>query len=341
MSDITARLQGLSGLRKAAIVLITLGEDLSVGVLKHLQRDEIEALTLEIARVKAVSPDLREGVLGEFSELEGAHEAITGGGFEYVKKILNSALGTDSASEIISRLVNRLQVRPFDTVKAADPTQLLQLLQNEHPQTIALVLAHLPSDRAAVVLSGLPPKMQAQVAMRVVNMDSASPEAMREVDSMLQTRIAATGSQDFDKVGGASALAEMLNRSDRATEKAILEALTENDPETAEEVKKQLFVFEDIVNLGKRDIQLVLREVDGKDLALALKGAGENVRKIMFENMSERAGQSLREEMQYMGPVRLRDVEAAQQQIVSIFRSLEEMGEIVLSRGGEENEVVL
>lgn len=330
----------LPALRKASVVLISLGQELSANVLKHLNRDEIELLTLEIARIKHVPPDLRDAVLAEFSQMIVAQECIIEGGIEYAQSILQEALGKETAGEIISRLVTMLQVQPFDSVKGVDPTQLLQLLQNEHPQTIALVLAHLPPEASAAVLSGLVPKLQAQVAMRIVGMDRASPEVVREVESMLRARISATGTQDFDKAGGASTLADILNRADRSTERAILDDLMENSPEIADEVKKRLFVFEDIITLGRRDIQLVLREVDGKDLALALKGAQENVRGVIFENMSERASQSLREEMEFMGPVRLRDVEAAQQKIVSVIRALEEAGEVVISRG-EENETII
>jgi len=330
----------LPAVRKASIVLISLGQELSANVLKHLSRDEIETLTLEIARIKHVSPDLRDAVLAEFSQMIVAQECIIEGGIEYAQGVLQQALGKETASEIISRLVTMLQVQPFDSVKSVDPTQLLQLLQNEHPQTIALVLAHLPPETSAMVLSGLPQKLQAQVAMRIVGMDRASPEVVREVEGILQARITATGTQDFDKAGGPSTLADILNCADRTTERSILDDLMENNPEVAEEVKKRLFVFEDIITLGRRDIQLVLREVDGKDLALALKGAPENVRSVIYENMSERAAQSLREEMEFMGAVRLRDVEAAQQKIVSVIRALEEAGEVVISRG-EENETII
>jgi len=330
----------LTGLRKASVALIALGQDLSANVLKHMNRDEIETLTLEIARVKHVPADLRDAVLSELSQMVVAQQCIVEGGIEYAQGVLQQALGKDTAGEIISRLVSMLQVQPFDSVKGVDTTQLLQLLQIEHPQTIALVLSHLPSERAAAVLSGLPSEMQTQVAMRIVGMDRASPDVVREVEGMLQSRISATGGQDFDKAGGPATLADILNRADRSTERAILDDLMENNPEVAEEVKKRLFVFEDITTLNRRDIQLVLREVDGKDLALALKGAPENVRAVIFENMSERASQSLREEMEFMGPVRLRDVETAQQKIVSVIRALEESGEIVIARG-EENETII
>ncbi len=269
-----------------------------------------------------------------------AQECIAEGGIEYAQRILQQALGPESATDVISRMTTMLQVQPFDAVKSVDPAQLLRLLRNEHPQTIALVLAHLPAERAAIILSGLDAPLQTQVAMRIVNLEHASPEVVREVESILQSRLATTGSQNLEPVGGVAALAEILNRADRSTERAVLDELAARNPEVAAAVKQRLFVFEDLVTLGRRDIQLVLREVDGKDLALALKGAPENVRAILFENMSERAADALREEMEFMGPVRLRDVEAAQQKIVGVVRSLEEAGEIVISRGEQDDTLI-
>ncbi len=330
----------LTGLRKASVVLITLGPDLSSEVLRHLNRDEIEQITLEIARIRHVSADVREAVLAEFNQIVVAQECIAEGGIEYAQRILQQALGPESATDVISRMTTMLQVQPFDAVKSVDPAQLLRLLRNEHPQTIALVLAHLPAERAAIILSGLDAPLQTQVAMRIVNLEHASPEVVREVESILQSRLATTGSQNLEPVGGVAALAEILNRADRSTERAVLDELAARNPEVAAAVKQRLFVFEDLVTLGRRDIQLVLREVDGKDLALALKGAPENVRAILFENMSERAADALREEMEFMGPVRLRDVEAAQQKIAGVVRSLEEAGEIVISRGEQDDTLI-
>lgn len=327
---------GLSGLRKASVVLIALGPDLSAGVLRHLKRDEIERITLEIARVRHVSPEVRDAVLAEFSQMIVAQESIAEGGIEYAQQILQQALGPESATDVISRLMALLELQPFESLKDAEPAHLLQLLRNEHPQTIALVLAHLPPDRAGAVLSGLPAALQAQVAMRIASLDQASPEAVREVEAMLQARLSGAGPQGAGLRGGAGVLAEILTRADRSTERAVLEEMKAHTPEMADEVKKHLFVFEDMATLGRRDVQLVLREVDGKDLALALKGAPDDVRAIVFENMSERAAQALREDMEFLGPVRLRDVEAAQQRIVGVIRTLEEAGEIVIRRGEDD-----
>ena len=254
----------LTGLRKASVVLITLGPDLSSEVLRHLNRDEIEQITLEIARIRHVSADVREAVLAEFNQMVVAQECIAEGGIEYAQRILQQALGPESATDVISRMTTMLQVQPFDAVKSVDPAQLLRLLRNEHPQTIALVLAHLPAERAAIILSGLDAPLQTQVAMRIVNLEHASPEVVREVESILQSRLATTGSQNLEPVGGVAALAEILNRADRSTERAVLDELAARNPEVAAAVKQRLFVFEDLVTLGRRDIQLVLREVDGR-----------------------------------------------------------------------------
>jgi flagellar motor switch protein FliG len=330
----------LTGKQKAAILLISLGPELSAQVLKHMNEEEVEQLTLEIANIRKISPEERDEVYQEFYQMCVAHEYITQGGIEYAKELLEKAFGPQKSAEIIARLTATLQVRPFDFIRKADPNQLLNFIQNEHPQTIALIIAYLDPEQAAAVLSALPPELQVDVARRVALMDRTSPEIIKEVERVLERKLSSVVLQDYTSAGGVKSLVEVLNRVDRATEKTIIESLEVQDPELAEEVKKLMFVFEDIVYLDDRAVQLVLREVDSHDLALALKGAGEEVRAKIEKNMSKRAAQILREEIEYMGPVRLRDVEDAQQRIVAVIRKLEEQGQIIISRGGREEIIV-
>ncbi len=330
----------LTGRQKAAILLISLGPELSAQIFKHLQEEEIEQLTLEIANIRKVPPEKRDEIFQEFYQMCIANEYISQGGIEYARELLEKALGAQKAAEIIGRLTASLQVRPFDFVRKADPGQLLNFIQGEHPQTIALILAYLDPEKAAAVLSALPPERQVDVARRLAVMDRTSPEVLKEVERVLERKLSSVLTQDYTSAGGVKSLVEILNRADRATEKTILEALEVQDPELAEEVKKLMFVFEDIVHLDDRAVQLVLREVDSHDLALALKGAGEEVMAKIERNMSKRAAQILKEDIEYMGPVRLRDVEEAQQRIVAVIRRLEEQGQIVIARGGREEIIV-
>ncbi|HAA90237.1 MAG: Flagellar motor switch protein FliG [Thermoanaerobacterales bacterium 50_218] len=330
----------LTGKQKAAILLISLGPELSAQVLKHMNEDEVEQLTLEIANIRKIPPEERDEVCQEFYQMCVAHEYITQGGIEYAKELLEKAFGPQKSAEIIARLTATLQVRPFDFIRKADPNQLLNFIQNEHPQTIALIIAYLDPEQAAAVLSALPPELQVDVARRVALMDRTSPEIIKEVERVLERKLSSVVLQDYTSAGGVKSLVEVLNRVDRATEKTIIESLEVQDPELAEEIKKLMFVFEDIVYLDDRAVQLVLREVDSHDLALALKGAGEEVRAKIEKNMSKRAAQILREDIEYMGPVRLRDVEDAQQRIVAVIRKLEEQGQIIISRGGREEIIV-
>ncbi len=330
----------LTGKQKAAILLISLGPEVSAQIFKHLQEEEIEQLTLEIANIRKVPPEKRDEVFQEFYQMCLANEYITQGGINYAREILEKALGAQKAAEIINRLTASLQVRPFDFIRKADPSQLLNFLQGEHPQTIALILAYMDPEQAASVLSALPAESQAEVARRLALMDRTSPEILREVEKVLERKLSTVVTQDYTKAGGINSLVEILNRVDRATEKTIIETLEIQDPELAEEVKKRMFVFEDIVKLDDRAVQLVLREVDSHDLALALKGASEEVMKKIENNISKRAAQMLREDIEYMGPVRLRDVEDAQQRIVAVIRRLEEQGQIFITRGGRDEIIV-
>ncbi|MGZ0085244.1 flagellar motor switch protein FliG [Caldibacillus thermoamylovorans] len=331
---------GLTGRQKAAILLISLGPDVSASVYKHLSEDDIEKLTLEISNVRQVTADQKEEVLEEFRQLAVAQDYIAQGGIAYAKEVLEKALGPDKAMNIIHRLTSALMVRPFDFARKADPMQLLNFIQNEHPQTIALILSYLEPGQAGQILSALPQEMQADVARRIALMDSTSPEIISEVEQILERRLSATFVQDYTQAGGIEAVVEVLNQVDRSTERTILDALEIQDPELAEEIKKRMFVFEDIVTLDNRAIQRVIREVDNNDLMLALKVASEEVKDVVFRNMSSRMAETFKEEMEYMGPVRLRDVEEAQSRIVGIIRRLEEAGEIVIARGGGDDIIV-
>ena len=330
----------LTGRQKAAILLITLGPELSSQIFKHLPDSEVEKLTLEIANIRKVSPEKRDQVFQEFYELALANDYISQGGIDYAKELLEKAYGEEKAAEIIGRLTANLQVRPFDFARKTDPGQLLNFIQYEHPQTIALIMAYLDTEQASAVLSSLPAELQVDVARRLALMESTSPEILREVENILEHKLSTVVTQDYTQAGGVETLVADLNRVDRATEKTIIETLEVQDPELAEEIKKLLFVFEDIVQLDDRAVQLVLRQVDSHDLALALKGSGEEVMNKIKRNISKRAAQMLQEEIDYMGPVRLRDVEEAQQKIVAEIRRLEEQGQIIITRGGRD-EIIL
>jgi len=330
----------LTGKQKSAIFLVTVGPDVAAEIFKHLREDEVEQLTFEIARLEKIEPEDKDKVLMEFQELMMAQEFITQGGIDYAREVLERALGTQRAIDIVNRLTSSLQVRPFDFVRRTDPQHLLNFIQNEHPQTIALILAYLDPQKAADILSQLPSQIQADVAKRIALMDRTSPEVLREVERVLERKISTLASEDFTKAGGIQAIVDILNAVDRGTEKTIIESLEEDEPELAEEIKKRMFVFEDIVLLDDRAIQKVLREVDMQDLAKALKNVDVEVQEKIFKNMSKRAAALLREDMDFMGPLRLKDVEDAQQKIVNVIRKLEEQGEIVIARAGEEEYVV-
>lgn len=332
---------GISGRQKAAILLISLGPELSAKVMKHLKEEEIEQVTLEIAGVRKVSPESKDSVFIEFHQMCVAQQYITQGGIDYAKELLERALGTQKAIDILNKLTATLQVRPFDFVRKTDPSQLLNFIQGEHPQTIALIMAFLHPDQAATILSALPPDRQADVARRIAIMDRTSPDIIREVERVLERKLSSLVIEDYATAGGIETVVEVLNKVDRSTEKTIMETLEIKDPELAEEIKKRMFVFEDLVLLDNRSVQRVLREIDmSKDLPMALKIASEEVKDKVFKNISKRAAENLRENMEYMGPVRLRDVEEAQQKIVNIIRKLEEEGEVIIARGGGDEIIV-
>ncbi|WP_018132563.1 flagellar motor switch protein FliG [Effusibacillus pohliae] len=330
----------LTGRQKAAVLLVSLGPEVSAKVFKHLRDDEIEQLTLEIANIRKIEHAEKAAVLEEFHQICLAKEYISTGGIDYAKEVLEKALGSQKALEIIHRLTASLQVRPFEFARKADPNQILNFIQNEHPQTIALVLAYLEPAQAGMILSSLPQEMQADVARRIALMDSTSPEVVNDVERVLEAKLSQMAVHDFSSGGGIDAIVQVLNGVDRATEKTILEALELQDPELADEIKKRMFVFEDIVLLDNRSIQRVIRDVETSDLQLALKAASEEVREVIFRNMSKRMAETFKQDMEFMGPVRLRDVEEAQQRIVGIIRRLEESGEIVIARGGGDDIIV-
>ncbi|MGD6958676.1 flagellar motor switch protein FliG [Rossellomorea aquimaris] len=334
------REKGLTGKQKAAILLISLGPDVSASVYKHLSEEEIEKLTLEISGVKKVETEAKEDILEEFHHIAIAQDYISQGGIGYAKTVLEKALGSEQALAIINRLTSSLQVKPFDFARRADAAQILNFIQNEHPQTISLILSYLEPQQAGQILSELPQEVQADIARRIAIMDGTSPEVISEVEAILERKLSATVTQDYTQTGGVEAVVEVLNGVDRSTEKTILDALEIQDPELAEEIKKRMFVFEDIVTLDGRSIQRVIRDCDNEDLLLSLKVSSDEVKEVVFRNMSNRMVETLKEEMEFMGPVRLRDVEEAQSRIVAVIRRLEDSGEIIIARGGGDDIIV-
>ena len=329
-----------TGRQKAAIFLVTIGSEISAEIFKYLREDEIETLTFEIARLETIDAEQKDAILQEFQELMMANQFISTGGIDYARELLEKSLGSQKAIDIINRLTSSLQVRPFDFIRRTDPAHLLNFIQQEHPQTIALILAYLEPNKASIILQNLPHEVQSDVARRIATMDRTSPEVLREVERVLEKKLSSLSSEDYTAAGGVESIVEILNLVDRASEKQIIEALEDEDPELAEEIKKRMFVFEDIVMLDDRAIQKVMREVDSQELAKALKSVDSEVQDKIFKNMSKRAASMLKEDMEYMGPVRLKDVEEAQQKIVSIIRHLEDTGEIVVARAGEDELVV-
>ena len=330
----------MDGVEKAATLLITLGPEKSAKIFKHLKEEEIEQLTLEIANTSSVSPQTKEKVLSEFYEICLAQQYIAEGGIGYAKELLEKALGEEKAKDVIGKLTASLQVRPFEFIRKTDPSQLLNFIQDEHPQTIALILSYLPASQASMVVSSLPPEKQADVARRIAQMDRTSPDVIKQVEKVLERKLSSLVNQDYTSVGGVDAIVSILNSVDRGTEKHIMETLEVEEPELADEIRKKMFVFEDILSLDDRAIQRVLRDVDNSDLALALKGATEEVQNVILNNLSKRLAVMIKEDMEYMGPVRMKDVEEAQQKIVNIIRKLEDSAEIVIARGGGDEIIV-
>ena len=328
------------GLQKAAILLIALGPEKSASIFKHLKEDEIEELTLEIANTRNITPQMKDDVISEFYQICLAQQYIAEGGINYAKELLEKSFGSEKAMDVIGKLTASLQVKPFEFVRKTDASQLLNFIQDEHPQTIALILSYLSAAQSALILSALPPDRQADVAKRIAVMDRTSPDVIKEVEKVLESKLASLVNQDYTIIGGVDAVVEILNTVDRGTEKHIMETLEIEEPELADEIRKKMFVFEDILLLDDRAIQRVLRDVDNGDLAIALKGSNEEVQNAIFNNMSKRLSAMIKEDMEFMGPVRMKDVEEAQQKIVNIIRKLEDSAEIVISRGGGDEIIV-
>jgi flagellar motor switch protein FliG len=327
----------LTGVQKAAILFITLGPEAASGIIKRLPEKEIQKITYEIANMSSVKSEERQQILDEFMEMNKAKDYIIEGGLEYARNLLSKALGTQRASEILERVSEySQQYRPFSIARKADATQLMNVIMNEHPQTIALILCHLQADKAGQILSSLPPDLQSDVAYRIATMNNIYPVVVKEIESVLNDKLSNVISSESSVVGGLQSLVNILNQVDRGTEKNITEGLEREDVELAEKVKESMFVFEDIVTLDDVAIQRILREVDSKELCLALKGSSEQVVETVMKNQSKRASATLKEDMEFLGPVRLVDVEKAQQKVVALIRRLEDAGEITVSRGGQD-----
>jgi flagellar motor switch protein FliG len=330
----------MTGLRKAAILLVRMGKEYSTRVLAGLSEAEVEELSAEIARLGKLEPEVVSDVIDEFYAMATTKHAGAGG-LQYARELLEASLGPERANLILDRLQASMTDMPFNFLSHADPRQLLSYVQHEHPQTIALVLAHIPSALASSILSGLAPDVQSDVAHRIAVMDRTSPDVIRQVELALQRKLSTVLQPDeLSTVGGLQPLVDIINRADRTTERLILEALESRSPEIAEEIRRRMFMFEDIVSLDDRSVQLVLRQVEPVDLATALKGVNEGVRDKVTGNLSERGRENLLEEMDLMGPVKVRMVEEAQQKIVSVIRSLEDSGQIEIQRGGEADELI-
>ncbi len=331
----------LKGVTKAAILLLNMDKDVAAAVLRNLDEPTVEDITREIAQLDLVTQDERGKIIEEFYNIALARSYAKQGGLPYAKLLLQKALAPDQASHVMKLIEHQVHRRPFSFLAKTDPENLLTFIQDEHPQTIALILSHLTSSKASEVLADLPLNKQLEVVSRIANMENTNPEVIREVEQGLEMRLSGIVSQTFQKVGGVESVAEMLNLADRATEKSILEAMEAQDPDLVEQIRRLMFVFEDILLVNDKGIQAVLKEIENEELALSLKTASEELREKIFKNMSERAAQLIREDMEFMGPVRVSDVETAQQKIVDVVRRLEDAGEVIISgRGGEKEMIV-
>jgi len=330
----------ISTKEKAAVLMITIGKEQAAKIYKHLSEEEIEQLTLAITTMRRVEPEVKESVMDEFFQMCIARKYISEGGIDYAREILSKAFGEEKTNELIMKLSSSLRVKPFDFIRKADSTQVLNFIQNEHPQTVALILSYLEPRYAAQILSNLPLDKQLSVIARIANMGVTSPEYIKETERILEKKLSTLSFGDRSVTGGIDNVVSILNSVDRGTERHLLEALEETDAELVEEIRKRMFVFEDIVKLSNQAIQRVLKEIDNRDLAVALKGSSEEVAEVIYRNISSRLQEMIKEDIQYMGPVRVRDVEEAQQKIVNVIRQLDDAGEIIISRGAEDELVV-
>jgi flagellar motor switch protein FliG len=327
--------------QKAAVALIAFGPEVSALVLKGMNETDLERITIEIANLRDVPSEIEEKVIEECYQIFMARQYISQGGIDFASEILEKAVGSGKAREIMHRLESSFKSKGFSLLKDIDPKQLSSFLANEHPQTIALIMTQLPSQQAAAVLSELTPELQAEVALRIATMEKISPEILKELEATLETHFGAAATRDLSVSGGAKAIAEILNLIDTSAEKNILQSLEAENADLAAEIKNMMFVFDDIILLDDRSMQRVLKEVETKDLSIALKATTEEVKNKVFSNVSERVAVMIREEMEFMGPTRLSDVESAQSRIVEAVRRLEEEGQIIISgRGGKEEIIV-
>jgi flagellar motor switch protein FliG len=334
---VTTETAEISGVRKAAIMLVQMGKEQSAKVLAQMREAEVEEITAEIMRLGTIDGDTADGVLSEFHHMTLANKYAHQGGMEYAKELLEASLGREAADALVGRLSAAFVEMPFGFLQKADPRQVLSFVQEEHPQTIALVLAHMPAALASQILSGLAGELQADVAHRIAIMDRTSPDIIRQVEATLERKLSSVlQPSDLSAVGGLQPLVDIINRADRATERLIMEGLAARNPELAEEVRSKMFMFEDITTLDDRAVQLVLRQVETNDLATALKGVREDVRDKVTRNLSERAAENLIDEIEMLGSVRLRQVEESQAKIVQVIRTLEESGQIMIRRGDDD-----
>jgi flagellar motor switch protein FliG len=330
----------ISTREKAAVLMITMGKERAAKIYKYLSEEEIEQLTLAITTMRRVEPEMKESVMDEFFQMCIARKYISEGGIDYAREILSKAFGEDKTNDLIMKLSSSLRVKPFDFIRKADSTQVLNFIQNEHPQTVALILSYLEPRYAAQILANLPLDKQTSVIARIANMGVTSPEYIKETERILEKKLSTLNFGDKTSTGGIDSLVSILNSVDRGTERHLLESLEETDAELVEEIRKRMFVFEDIVKLGNTAIQRVLKEIDNRDLAVALKGSSSDVADVVFKNISSRLQEMIKEDMEFMGPVRVRDVEESQQKIVNVIRQLDDAGEIIISRGSEDELIV-
>lgn len=326
----------LAPAKKVALVLASMGADTASSIYKHLSDDDVEAISVELARMEYHSIDVVEEVLNEFYELCLTQKVVTEGGLDYARSVLEKAFGAEAADSLLNRITKQLETKSFDFVRKADYKNLLAIVQNEHPQTIALILSYARTDQASAILSELPKEKRVEVVERIANMDRASPEVVKAIEGSLEKKFATLASSDSMEVGGISYVAEIMNNVDRATEKYIFDELSARDQKLADLIKQKMFVFEDIVRLDAKDIQEFVKQVDSKDLAVAIKGSTQEVAECIFANISSRARENLQADIEYLHNVRMRDVDEAQQRIVGIIRRLEQEGAITITRGGDE-----
>lgn len=336
-----SRHEGMSGTKKAAILLLAIDQDAAALILRQLGAVAVEEVTRELASIGGVKKEVRDAVLREFYDLAVAHSWAREGGLDYAKSLLAQSLDPAEADRILQQISQQVRKTPFSFLQKAESTNLLTFIQDEHPQTIALIVSHLAFHKASEILAGLPTPKQIEVVKRVANMEQTNPEVISEVERGLEARLANMLNQSFEKIGGVNSVAEMLNLVDRTTEKGIMEGLEADDPDLVEEIRRLMFVFEDILLVDDKGIQSVLKEIENDELALALKTASQELKDKVFKNMSERAAAMIGEDMEFMGPVRVSDVEQSQQRIVDIVRRLEDAGEIIIAgRGGDKDMIV-